>query len=236
MNEIYSEQKRTVTQDNVLITASYTMTLDEMRLLKASISKLDPTSKAWLAGRAEVEITAGEWVILYGADPANSYRQLNEASKRLYERSVRVYGDSKKGKDIRWLSAREYDSGAGRVVLTFSGPILYYLTGMVDEFTKYDLLGVCGLKSTHSVRLYELAGQFRGTGWRHIELDDLREMFCLGNAYQDWRDLKKRVVDRACKEVTEKSDLDVSYEIVKRGRSVHAIRLKIEEKDQLNLF
>jgi plasmid replication initiation protein len=230
------ERKRTVTQDNALIMASYAMTLDEKRLLVAAISKLDPTSKAWLAGRAEAEVTASEWMRLYSADQTNAYRQINEASKRLYDRSARVWGDSKKGKEVRWISGREYDEGQGRVVLIFGGPILHYLTGMVDEFTKYDLLGVCGLKSVHSVRLYELASQFKGTGWRHIELDDLRGMFGLGDAYQDWRDLKKRVIDRACKEVTAKSDLDVSYEIVKRGRSVHAIRLKIESKEQLDLF
>lgn len=225
-----------VTQDNALISASYAMSLNEKRLLVACVSRLDPESKAWLQGRAEVEMLASEWADLYSISPKNAYKDLNTASKRLFDRYVRVTGDSKKGKDVRWLSAREYDEGEGRVVVTFSGPILYYLTGMKDEFTSYDLLGVCGLKSMHSVRFYELASQFKGTGWRLIELDDLRTMLKLGDAYKTWDGLKRRVIDRACKEVTQKSDLRLTYEIIKRGRNVHAIKLKIEKKDQLNLF
>lgn len=231
-----SLSKNKVTQDNALITASYAMGLDEKRLLVAAISKLDPESKAWLQGRAEVEIIVTEWADLYGIRGKDVYKRLNEASKRLYDRSVRIYGDSRKGKEMRWLGAREYDERSGRVVLTFPGPILHYLTGMIDQFTSYDLLGVSGLKSIHSVRMYELASQFKSTGWRQMSLEEIKEALNLGDSYPRWVDLKKRVIDRACDEITAKSDMDLSYEMIKRGRNVIAIRLRIEEKDQLNLF
>lgn len=228
--------RRSVTQDNALVMASYSMTLDEKRVLTTAISKLDPTGKAWKEGRAEACVTASEWSELYGTSISNSYKQIDSASEKLYQRSVLIWGDKRKGKVIRWLSAREYDNGAGAVVLTFSGPVLFYLTGMVDEFTKYDLFGVCGLKSIHSVRFYELASQFKGTGWRYIDLADLRKMLCLEDSYRDWRDLKKRVIDRSCKELTLKSDLNVAYEVVKKGRTIVAIKLLIEPKDQLEMF
>lgn len=236
MDSDSKQMAQRVTQDNALVSSSYTMSLHEKRLLVSAIGQLDPTSKAWREGRAEASITASEWVETFGGSQKSAYRELRKASSDLYGRSVRIRGDSRNGKNIRWISAEEYSENEGRVTITFAGPILHYLSGMIDEFTTYDLLGVAGLKSMHSIRLYELASQFKGTGWRHIELDELREMFCLGDAYQDWRDLKKRVLDRACKEITEKSDLEVNYEMVKRGRSVHAIRLKIEEKQQLDLL
>lgn len=229
------DQKRTVTQDNALITASYSMSLNEKRLLVSAISQLDPTSKAWKEGRASATITAGDWVATFGGSPKNAYRDLRKASSELFERKVQLRGDHRNGKRIRWIQAEEYSEDEGRVTIVFSSEVLYYLTSLFDEFTKYDLLGVAGLKSTHSIRLYELSSQFKGTGWRYITLDDLREMFCLGAAYPRWQDLKKFVVERACKEITAKSDLEVDYEPVKRGRSVHAIRLKIEEKEQLPL-
>lgn len=227
---------KSVTQDNALVNASYTMSLHEKRLLVAAIAQLDPTSKAWLNGRAEVTVLASEWAELFGLDQKSAYKRLRKASADLYSRSVRIKGDHRNGRNIRWLQAEEYSADEGRVTIVFSGEVLHYLTSLFDEFTKYDLLGVAGLKSTHSVRLYELSSQFKDTGWRYIPLDELREMFCLKDAYPRWQDLKKFVVDRACKEITAKSDLEVSYEIVKRGRSVHAIRLKIEDKEQLELF
>jgi len=234
--EQLQQKGRSVTQDNALITASYSMSLNEKRLLVAAMSQLDPTSKAWKEGRASATITASDWVATFKGSPKSAYRELRKASAKLFESKAQLRGDHRNGKRIRWIQAEEYSEDEGRVTIVFSGEVLYYLTSLFDEFTKYDLLGVAGLKSTHSVRLYELASQFKGTGWRYIELDDLREMFCLEDAYPRWQDLKKFVVDRACKEITAKSDLDVSYEIVKRGRSVHAIRLKIESKEQLDLF
>lgn len=231
-----TEGKQTVTQDNALITATYSMGLQEKRLLIASISRLDPTSKAWLKGSQEVVVTVSQWLDIYQGNSKNAYRELKDASRKLYDRSVRIWGDSKHGKDVRWLAAWEYNEGDSRVVLTFSGTILHYLTGMLDEFTSYDLFGVRGLKSIHSVRLYELASQFKGTGWRYIDLDELRVMFALNDSYPDWRDLRKRVIERSCQEISEKSDLCVEYEAIKRGRRVVAIKLKITEKDQLDLF
>ena len=225
---------KTVTQDNALVSACYKMGLDEKRLLVAAIAKLDPTSKAWLAGRAEVEIGAQEWADLYGVSRSGAYSQLSKASKELYNASVRLYGDSKKGKDVRWISAREWAEGAGYVRITFSGPILHYLSGMVDEFTKYDLLGVSNLKSVHSVRLYELAAQFKRTGWRQVNLDDLRAMMGLEGRYPDWRDLRK-VIEKSSKEISQKSDLSVEWEPVNYGRRVIGIKLKIAERDQLDL-
>lgn len=225
-----------VTQDNQLINATYRMGLDEKRLLCAAISKLNPESKAWKDGRAEIEISAKEWGALYNLDGVNPYKQLNEASKALYDRSIKIYGDSDEGKEMRVLSARQYSKRSGCVSITFSGPILYYLSSLYDQFTTYDLLGVSGLKSIYSIRMYELASQFKDTGWRHLSLKDIRKMFDLGDNYQSWSDMRKRVVDRAVKEVSAKSDLDLSYKPVKEGRSVVAIKLKIQTKPQIRLL
>ena len=235
--EIHMTQplERKVTQDNALISASYSMTLDEKRLLMALISKIDPTSKAWKTGSLSVEITITEWAELYSIKGGNTYERLNEASKRLYNRSVRIKGDSKKGKEIRWLSAREYNEGEGVVILTFANPILKYLTSLFDQFTSYDLLGVSGLKSMHSVRLYELACQYKSTGWRYMTLDELREALDLQDSYVRWVDLRKYVLDKSCREVTQKSDYIIAYEAVKKGRGVDAIKLFIKPKDQLEL-
>lgn len=235
--ELANKGKKTVTQDNVLVSAHYAMSLVEKRLLVRAIAELDPNSKAWKEGRAEVIVTAGEWCDLYGGDRKSAYSQLRGAGKRLFERSVRIYGDSKKGKVVRWISAWEYNENEGRVAVTFSGPILYYLTGMIDEFTSYDLLGVSGLKSIHSVRIYELVSQFKSTGWRIISVDDLRNMIGIEpDGYKVFSDFRKRVLDRACTELTRKSDLEVSWEPIKSGRTIKSIKFSVKKKDQFDFF
>lgn len=219
----------TVTQDNALISASYAMTLNEKRLLVLALSKIDPMGKAWLDG-GKAKVTAKEWSEVFGIDSKVAYERLRIASKELYNRTVRMWGDNHNGEEIRWLSAQQYSKKNGYVQMSFGREMVYYLSGMVDEFTSYKLLRVSGLKSTHSIRMYELAKQFSDTGWRHIELDDLRDMLNLKKSYSNWRDLKKRVIDRACEEVTAKSDLKITYQVIKQGRAVHAIKLKIIKK------
>ncbi len=217
-----------VTQDNALISASYAMSLNEKRLLVLALSKIDPMGKAWLDG-GKAKVTAKEWSDVFGIDSKVAYQRLRLASKELYNRSVRIWGDNHTGEEIRWLSAQKYSKKNGYVEMSFGREMVYYLSGMVDQFTSYQLLKVSGLKSTHSIRMYELAKQFAGTGWRHIELDDMRDMFKLGPSYKRWIDLKKFVIDRACTEVTAKSDLKLSYEPIKKGRSVHAIKLIVKK-------
>ena len=227
MNDL--TEQPTVTQDNVLISSSYAMSLNEKRLLVLALSKIDPMGKAWLDG-GTVKVTAKEWAEVFKLDAKSSYKRLKQAADDLYNRSVRIWGDNHNGKQIRWLSAEEYQANDGYVEISFGREMVYYLSGMVDQFTSYQLLKVSGLKSIHSIRMYELAKQFSGTGWRYIELGDLRDMLNLKDSYSNWRDLKKRVIDRACTEVTAKSDLKLSYQPIKKGRSVHAIKLIVKQR------
>ncbi len=219
-----------VAQDNALISASYSLTLNENRLLIAAISKIDPTSAAWKVGKCDIVITIDEWRTLFGCESNADYKQLRQAAFKLYERNIRLWGDDQHAKNIRWISGWEYEHGKGRVVLTFSGSILYHLSGFLDEYTDFRVVNCGALKSVHSIRLYQLAAQFKNTGWRYIKLDAIREMLELGDAYLRWIDLRKRVLDRACAEITEKTDLSVHYEVIKSGRSVVAVKLRIREK------
>ena len=148
---------------------------------------------------------------------------------------LKLWSDDKKGEHIRWISGWKYNSQSGLVVLTFSGQILFELSGFVDDFTKYQIIHASGLKSSHSIRLYQLSAQFKDTSWHYIKLEDLRDMFNLGGYYNRWIDLRKRVIDKAVEEITAKTDLNVSYQIVKIGRKVSAIRLLVAKKDQLEL-
>ena len=229
------EDSKRVTQDNALISAKYTMTLNEKRLLLAAISKLDPTSKAWKDGKAEVTITVHEWVELFKTDRKYSYKQLREASAALYGRSVRIKGDHLNGKNLRWLQAEEYSQDKGMVTITFSGVILKYLTSLFDQFTSYDLLGVSGLKSVYSIRLYEIATQFKNTGWRQVQVNELRGMLGAEGFYPRWAELRRRAVDVAVKELNLKSDISIDYKIIKEGKEVVAVRLFVKPKDQLEL-
>ncbi len=227
----------TVVQDNALINASYSLTLNEKRLILLAISKVNPLGKMWLDSDSEVVIHASEWAEAWDCDIKHAYPVLKESMESLYNRSIILWGDNDNGEQIRWLSRKKYLLREGQITISFGRECSEYISGMVDYFTSYKLLAVSGLKSVNAIRIYELARQFISTGWRYIELDDLRRMLQLENQYPIWQDFKRRVIDAACKEISNKSDLKLTYDIIKKGRKVIAIKLKVKQQQhQLPLY
>jgi plasmid replication initiation protein len=226
--------KRTVTQDNQLITAAYSMTLQEKRLLMLGVSKLQPQKKH--SGQPlSFTLTIEEWLHAFpDAGGGNPYGEIKKAAKRLMGRTVYIKGRNE-DKHLNWLDGATYHKREARVTITFGFTISHYLTGLLGEFTKYDLLAVRELRSVHAVRIYELCAQFKSTGFRIIYVDDLRDALQLGDSYQKFADLRKWVIDPACDEITKKTNLQLGYDSVRDGRRIKAIRFLIAEKSQIAL-
>jgi plasmid replication initiation protein len=50
-----------------------------------------------------------------------------------------------------------------------------------------------------------------------------------------WHDTKKRALDPAIEEIAQHSGLEITYEVIKTGRSVTALNIKIKEIEQMKL-
>jgi plasmid replication initiation protein len=155
----------------------------------------------------------------------------------LYNRSIWIsgYGNPKEGEKIRWLSRQKYSERKGEVTFNFGREVITHLSGMVDFFTSYKILAVSGFKSVHSIRIYELCAQFKKTGYRVITVTDFRTILGLENEYAKWNDLSKNVLLKALKEINTKSDISVQFQLIKRGRNIHAIKFLIDHNDQYQL-
>jgi plasmid replication initiation protein len=110
-----------------------------------------------------------------------------------------------------------------------------YLTQLKGQFTRVVIKNVSSLSSTYSIRIYELLQQFRSTGDRTIALDDFRSMLNLDDKYQQFKDLNKLLLKPAIAELNEKSDLAVTFETIKQGRKVIALRFRFKEDKQIRM-
>ena len=86
------------------------------------------------------------------------------------------------------------------------------------------------LKGDYSFEIYHIAKQFEGLGKTDVPLSDLKENLAVPSSYHDLSNLKKRVLEPSCEEISKNTDINLSYETVKRGRSVIAIRFIIKNK------
>ena len=88
------------------------------------------------------------------------------------------------------------------------------------------------MSSAHAVRIYELLVQYSKTGKRSIDVAWLKQTLGVENEYQRIVDFKKWVIDPAVKQINEVSDLIVSYEQRKCGRTISNFDFTINAKPE----
>lgn len=231
VNSRYEKPKLIATQDNQLVNACYTMTLNEKRLLLLAISKIDSTQFPE-PGKAptSVVVSVSDWIAHYaGKDPKAAYQELQKASRRLLRRQVTVRKGAPNYQVMNWLDSCEYQPGEACVSIVFGYNVGLYLRGLQEQFTKISLLSVQELRSFHSIRLYELLFSFRNTKTRVEALEALRERLELKQAYPRYADFKRRVIEPSIAEINSKTDMHVSYEPIKKGNKIISLKFTIND-------
>ncbi|WP_223285780.1 replication initiation protein, partial [Pseudomonas amygdali] len=218
---------------NKLIESSHTLTLNEKRLVLCAASLID--SRKPLPKDGYLTIRADTFAEVFGIDVKHAYAALDDAATKLFNRDIRRYVKGKVVERMRWVFHVKYREGQGCVELGFSPTIIPHLTMLHKEFTSYQLKQIGSLSSFYAVRLYELMSQFIKLKQRECTLAQLREMFDLGDKYQDVKDMRKRVLYPALEEVNRNTDLTVAVEPRRQGRRIIGFSFTIAKNDQMAL-
>ncbi len=227
------QQSLRIAKSNALVEAAYKLTLNEQRLLLAVIARID--SRRTMR-HFTFSITAHEFAQMFDIELHTAYEALQDAAASLFERDIRTFDGRTKAR-FRWVERIAYVDGESRVELTFTLHVAPpYLSLLHKNFTAYGFHQVSQLKSSYSIRLFEMLIQYRQTGWVQISLDKFRERFMLEDSYQRYDNLKARVIKPAVKELEEKSSLIIQWEPIRKGRKIEALRFTFKEDDQRDLF
>lgn len=222
-----------VTRSNKLVRSSYSLSLNERRLIELSIATLGKDE----AIPDELIITAKQFSDTYNISPKLVYRELKSATNNLYEQSVIVDNPMVKGhrRKFRWVDGVEYQDAEGYVKLSFTKWVKPYLQQLSREFTSYRLLEIGKLNSSHAIRLYELIQQYSSTGWREETLEELRKLFGVQDNYSEWFEFNRRVLKPAIDSINKNTQWNVKAEKKTKGRRITAIKFHFWVKDQQEL-
>ena len=223
-----------VSKSNSLVRASYKLNLQEQRLVLAAISKLD-SRKSYMHPRNDqtrVRISALEFAETFGIDRRKAYEELKQATNELFERKITEI-NGKQTTKMRWVSKVVYHDGEGWAELVFSQDVLPLLTLLRAQFTSYKLKQVASLRSTYSIRIFEMLAQFSNTGVLWITLDDMIRQLDL--PYSRYADIARRVIKPAVDELTAKSNIEITWKPHKEGRAVKTIEFRFQEAAQQKL-
>lgn len=169
--------------------------------------------------------------------PGSLMLNIQKACRRLAKETVEVLTE-KNGK-LEWtlhsvMKTCRYLEGEASVDAYLNDDVKPYLLQLKAHYTTMEFEELFRLKSMYSVRFYMLLAQRKKYGERAIEIEELREILELGDSYPGYKDLKKRVVDIAQKEL---EDTQMAFEVdtIKKGRTVHAILCRLKKEQQMAL-
>jgi plasmid replication initiation protein len=226
-----------VVKHNAAIKAAYRLSLDEQRLMILCITKVMRSA----SNNRQFSLCHAEYCKEFNTSYA--YRNMRDAARRLQQRIIEINEEVEinnkvySGGSINVLSAQYWQESEGEILLEFSENFMPYLQTLSKNFTKYGLADVAGMKSTYSIRFYELLKmryeQQKTTSNKPcftLEVDEIRSMFKLKGKYKAHKDLRKYVIDKAISEINSLSPLSIEVEQVKKGRRIHAIKFFISKK------
>jgi len=100
-------------------------------------------------------------------------------------------------------------------------------------FAPLDLMIINSLASQYSIIFYELAIQYKKYKIPKMSIEEVRGLTNTQDIYKQFYDFRKRVLDVACEEISEKTDIVLSYKTEKIGRRIAFIDFEIEKKKKI---
>ena len=208
------------------------MSIDEKRMLILA-SPIARTINA--TEKDAITITAESFAQDCNIKTHSAYKSLEEASKALIKRYF-CYLDEKGRKTYcNWVIRARYEDGS--VSICFPDEVLLMLKEFdkLNPYTKYKKDIVLSLKKDYSFDFYHLAKKHQAMGKFEMSLEKIRTEFGLPESYHDLSNLKKRVINPSLDEITSNTDIDLTYENIKQGRSVVGFKFTVREKPKPKL-
>ncbi|MDQ7082241.1 MAG: replication initiation protein [Aquificota bacterium] len=215
-----------ITKANALIEARYRLTIREQRLILMCISLLSPGDEELPTVRMRVK----DLIEALELDSHSFYDELKQTLKRLLSRVLEIPEENGGYTLLHWVETARYIPEVGEVVLRLNPELKPYLLKLKEKFTTYYLKAVIGLRSSYSVRLYELLKQYQGIGRRRFTIEELRSILKIQpDEYTRYNDFKRFVILQAQRELKEKTDIYFDFREIKRGRKVVELEFTILE-------
>lgn len=217
-----SKENKLIYQHNVITSGRYDYSSTMMDILFMVLSSLEVGKLEYTIHVQDIEtITERKW----------NLKQLREATESIGSRMFEI--ETKEKLSQIWLFSKvEYLFGTGSFSIEINHHAIPYFFELRNNFTAMQLKSVLNCSSKYAKRLYGVACQWRSVGSKRFEIEELKKMLGLidkkGNEqYEKVSQFKERVLDVAKAQINENTDIEIDFELKKRGRSFHWVTLHI---------
>lgn len=216
-----------VIQPNQIIEAQFNSNTLEKKIFASLVMQIQPQDEDFKKYKVNIKELSADLNI----NENNMYREALKVSDSMIGRSLSIENKkTKKFIKIALMSSFQYDNGF--LYLKINPELKPYLLNIKDNYTRYQIKNILELKSIYSIRLYELLKQYLPIGKRTFDVTDLRKKLNLENGeYERFSDFNRYIIAKASNEINEKTDIEVSYSNVKKGRSIEKLSFTIKGKE-----
>lgn len=220
-----------VTQGNNLIEARQKkpLTAREQKIILTMVSLIEPADEDF----KDYIISVKEFHEMLGLEGREHYTQLKKIVEDLMSKVVEIPSENGGWVMTHWVSRAEYIDGSGMIQLRFAPDLKPYLLQLKTAFTSYKLSNILSLKSSYSIRLYELMKKWQHLGEWTCSIKNLREKLGVEkDKYPRYANFNARVLKVAVTELNKKTDLNIELQEIKKGRSVKEIKFSIKHSPE----
>ena len=217
-----------VKHNELLRDTRYELSTTEQKILIYLISKVNKDDKEL----RKIKFSLSEYCQITGIQKGGeAYSRLRETIRDLSNKSWWIQIDDDHERLFRWIYGEpEIDKRGGVIEIELSPTLEPYLIGLQANFTKYELINVLTLRSSNSIRLYEL---FKSYLWQHhwvVEVEEFRRLLNVENKYKEFKNLNRQVIKPALEEINTYTDLVVKVDTVREGKITKRLDFTIDEK------
>ncbi|OWP61452.1 replication protein RepB [Hymenobacter amundsenii] len=215
-----------IRQHNALTNARYEYTGLQLDLFFFLVSKLRKDQKSYT-----YELNIKELSALTGRkyDLAYLRKATEDMGSRMFEIET-----PERHVQLWMFRSVEYLKGLGIIEVSLSDKIIPYLFQLQSNFTSYGLASALRLTSKYAKRIYPICSQWKDMGeTKKHDIQDFKKMLGLLDdkgldKMPRTSDFRKSVLDIAVKQINEHTELHISYELEKRGKTFKNITFKVK--------
>ena len=242
-------EKRKVVEHNSLITSIAKMQKTALKMFELAVSCIDTEN---LPENNTVYLSKKELFSFFEVSSSSKHSQFKEAIEFMQKQAYfKIKSNKALGIEyesivpIPYVKWNDYND---EVTIQFSEHIMPYLINLKAEFTQYKISELQKLNSKYSIILYRWLSMnysqyehYSTKGGRRAEqveayrnpsitVKELRVITDTVNEYKRFDSLETWILKKPLEEINAHTSFNVSYEKVKKGRSIDSIVFHIEKK------
>ena len=246
LNEL---SKRKVVEHNSLITSIAKMDKTPLKMFELAVSIIDTENPP---EDHTVYLSKREMFAFFNVDDSNKHSRFKEAIEKMQKQAFfqikKEHGRGFKFVSIVPIPYVEWTDYNDEVKIEFHREIMPYLINLKNNFTQHALSDIAELNSKYAIILYRWLSMnynqydhYSVKGGRRekqvesyrnptMSIQDLRQMTDTVDEYKRFYNFEKWVLKEPLSEITNHTTFNVTYEKIKKGRSIDSIVFHITKK------